>query len=41
MSERSASTSGIRELLQWPDVPPMFAFDDRDGNRFYIAEEAA
>jgi catechol 2,3-dioxygenase-like lactoylglutathione lyase family enzyme len=24
------------ELLAWPDVPPMFAFDDPDGNRFYV-----
>jgi lactoylglutathione lyase len=29
----------VGELLQWPDVPPMFAFDDPDGNRFYIIEE--
>ena len=29
----------VGELLQWPDVPPMFAFDDPDGNRFYIVEE--
>jgi lactoylglutathione lyase len=31
----------VGELLQWPDVPPMFAFDDPDGNRFYIVEEMA
>ena len=29
----------VGELLRWPDVPPMFAFDDPDGNRFYILEE--
>jgi lactoylglutathione lyase len=29
----------VGELLAWPDVPPMFAFDDPDGNRFYIVEE--
>ena len=29
----------VGELLQWPDVPPMFAFDDPDGNRYYIVEE--
>jgi hypothetical protein len=29
----------VGELLQWPDVPPMFAFDDPDGNRFYIIED--
>ncbi len=31
----------VGELLQWPDVPPMFVFDDPDGNRFYIVEEMA
>ena len=31
----------VGKLLQWPDVPPMFAFDDPDGNRFYIVEEMA
>ena len=29
----------VGELLRWPDVPPMFAFDDPDGNRFYVVEE--
>ena len=29
----------VGELLQWPDVPPMFAFNDPDGNRFYLVEE--
>ena len=29
----------VGELLHWGDVPPMFAFDDPDGNRFYIVEE--
>ena len=29
----------VGELLQRPDVPPMFVFDDPDGNRFYIIEE--
>src|SRR6185369_16229444 len=29
----------VGELLRWPDVPPMFAFDDPDGNRFYLIEE--
>jgi lactoylglutathione lyase len=27
------------ELLRLEGVPPMFAFDDPDGNRFYIVEE--
>jgi lactoylglutathione lyase len=30
----------VGELLRWDDVPPMFAFDDPDGNRFYIVEMA-
>ena len=29
----------VGELLRWGDVPPMFAFDDPDGNRFYIVED--
>jgi lactoylglutathione lyase len=29
----------VGDLLEWPDVPPMFAFDDPDGNRFYLLEE--
>jgi predicted enzyme related to lactoylglutathione lyase len=29
----------VGELLRWPDVPPMFAFDDPAGNRFYLIEE--
>ena len=43
-AERTALEAGgvaVGELLQWPDVPPMFAFDDPDGNRFYIVEEMA
>jgi catechol 2,3-dioxygenase-like lactoylglutathione lyase family enzyme len=26
----------VGELLAWEDVPPMFTFDDPDGNRFYV-----
>ena len=26
----------VGELLVWEDVPPMFTFDDTDGNRFYV-----
>jgi predicted enzyme related to lactoylglutathione lyase len=43
-AEHTAMAAGgvaVGELLQWPDVPPMFAFDDTDGNRFYIVEEMA
>jgi predicted enzyme related to lactoylglutathione lyase len=30
----------VGELLRWDDVPPMFSFDDPDGNRFYVVEES-
>ena len=43
-AEHTAMAAGgvaVGELLHWPDVPPMFAFDDPDGNRFYIVEEMA
>jgi lactoylglutathione lyase len=30
----------VGDLLRWDDVPPMFSFDDPDGNRFYIVEES-
>ena len=26
----------VGELLAWPEMPPMFIFDDPDGNRFYV-----
>jgi catechol 2,3-dioxygenase-like lactoylglutathione lyase family enzyme len=29
----------VGELLRWDDVPPMFTFDDPDGNRFVVLEE--
>lgn len=29
----------VGDLLRWDDAPPMFTFDDPDGNRFYIVEE--
>lgn len=34
------NTSGVPtgELLHWEGVPPMFTFDDPDGNRYYVAE---
>jgi catechol 2,3-dioxygenase-like lactoylglutathione lyase family enzyme len=40
-SEHAALTKGgvtVGELLRWEGVPPMFSFDDPDGNRFYIVE---
>ncbi len=33
LRSRGVSTS---EILAWDDVPPMFTFDDPDGNRFYV-----
>jgi lactoylglutathione lyase len=38
MQERGVD---VGELLRWDDVPPMFAFDDPDGNRFYVVEESS
>ena len=29
------------ELLDWDGAPPMFTFDDLDGNRFYVVEAGA
>jgi catechol 2,3-dioxygenase-like lactoylglutathione lyase family enzyme len=31
----------VSDLMEWDGVPPMFTFDDPDGNRFYIVEEAS
>ena len=31
----------VGELLAWEGVPPMFTFDDPDGNRFYVVEAMA
>lgn len=31
----------VGEVLRWHGVPPMFTFDDPDGNRFTIVETAA
>ena len=28
----------VGDLLTWEGVPPMFTFDDPDGNRFYVVE---
>jgi lactoylglutathione lyase len=36
LQDRGVTTG---ELLVWPDVPPMFTFDDPDGNRFYVVAE--
>ena len=37
LQERGVSMS---DLLAWDDVPPMFTFDDPDGNRFYVVSES-
>jgi predicted enzyme related to lactoylglutathione lyase len=29
----------VGEMLRFDDVPPMYTFDDPDGNRFYVVEE--
>ena len=42
-SERTALTERgvtVGQLLRWEGVPPMFSFDDPDGNRFYIVEDS-
>ena len=38
MRERGVA---VGDLLRWNGVPPMFTFDDPDGNRFYIVEESS
>jgi predicted enzyme related to lactoylglutathione lyase len=37
LQQRGVSTS---DLLAWEDVPPMFTFDDPDGNRFYVVSDS-
>lgn len=29
----------VGDVIRWEGVPPMYFFDDPDGNRFYIVEE--
>jgi lactoylglutathione lyase len=36
MQERGVT---VGDLLRWDGVPPMYTFDDPDGNRFYVVEE--
>ena len=31
----------VGDLLRWPGVPPMFTFEDPDGNKFEILEGSA
>jgi predicted enzyme related to lactoylglutathione lyase len=35
----SAQGVVVGELRRWDGVPPMFSFDDPDGNRFYVVED--
>ena len=37
MRERGVN---VGDVLRWDSVPPMYTFDDPDGNRFYIVEES-
>ena len=37
MRERGVN---VGDVLRWDGVPPMYTFDDPDGNRFYIVEES-
>ena len=37
----AAASLDVGDLLDWPDVPPMFSFADPDGNRFYVSEASA
>ena len=30
----------VSDLLVWDGVPPMFSFDDPDGNRYVVVEDA-
>ena len=31
----------VGDVMRWPGVPPMYTFEDPDGNRFYVVEEAS
>jgi len=37
MRERGVN---VGDVLRWDGVPPMYTFDDPDGNRFYVVEES-
>jgi len=39
-AELQAAGVDTDEILRWPEVPPMFAFRDPDGNTFSITETA-
>ena len=31
----------VGDVTRWDGVPPMYTFDDPDGNRFYVVEDSA
>jgi len=37
MRERGVN---VGDVMRWEGVPPMYTFDDPDGNRFYVVEES-
>ncbi|MGB8385371.1 MAG: glyoxalase, partial [Dermatophilaceae bacterium] len=40
-AEHTARRAGgvkVGDILRWDGVPPMYSFDDPDGNRFYVME---
>ncbi|GAA1177795.1 VOC family protein [Pseudonocardia alaniniphila] len=39
--ELTAAGVDVDELLNWPGVPPMFAFRDQDGNGMEIVQDTA
>jgi catechol 2,3-dioxygenase-like lactoylglutathione lyase family enzyme len=39
-AELQAQGVDVGEILRWPDVPPMFAIRDQDGNGLEITEQA-
>lgn len=40
-AHRTLSANGVTvsELITWEGMPPMFSFDDPDGNRFYVIQD--
>ena len=40
-TDLAARGVAVGDLLQWDQVPPMFEFDDPDGNHFYVVESAS
>jgi lactoylglutathione lyase len=40
-AELTAAGTEVDELLNWPGVPPMFAFRDQDGNGLEIVQDVS